>query len=137
MVAKTDDKTDKLYATSANGEIDKSKSLTVEKDILDNGGQDQLRTASGMVKFDYYQANGEQARNLFSFAANKCDVEWGLSVFSDDKNYVTTSHSKTSEAGIVGVVVNKKFGHQPMHMLTPRLVESTQAILWELQTHLV
>ncbi len=127
LVAKTDDKTDKLYATSANGEIDKSKSLTIEKGILDNGGQDQLRTASGMVKFDYYQANGEQARNLFSFAANNSDVEWGLSVFSDDKNYVTTSHSETSEAGIVGVVVNKEFGHQPMNMLTPRLVESTHS----------
>ncbi len=127
MIQRTDDKTDKLFASRANGEVDKSKSLTVEKGILGNGGEGQLRTREGMIKFDYYQAKGNQARDLFTFAANNSDVEWGLSIFSDGNNYVTTSHSQTSEAGIVGVVVNKEFGHQPMNMLTPRLVESTHS----------
>lgn len=51
-----------------------------------------------MVKFDYYQVNGEQARELFSFAANNSGVEWAnakyttsLSLKSIDKFYISNA----------------------------------------------
>ena len=65
-----------------------------------------------------------QARNLLKFAADNSSVEWRLNIFSDGKNYVTTSQLETSEDCLVGAVVNKEFGHQPMGMLTPRLLEN-------------
>jgi len=127
FMEKTNDNFDRLYATNSNNTVNNDKSIILDKGVLGNAGTGQLNTASGSVSYDYYQAKGEQATELFKFSANNSDVEWGLSKFSDGKNYVTTSHSQTSEAGTVGVVVDSKFGHLPQSMFTPRLTESTHS----------
>lgn len=90
MIRKTDDKTDRLYASKKNGEIDRSKSLTMSKGVAKSA---ELGEAGLTVKINNSKAS---ANTLFEFAANNTDVEVGLIHVKDgDKyeSYVSTSSS--------------------------------------------
>lgn len=103
LTEKTNDKTDKLYATDKKGNVDTKKSITVAKGVLDKGLSGTLKTRFGDVNYTSY-STGMQGNELFKFAAENSNVEWSLVKVSDGRSFVSTSNSKTSEAGGVGVV---------------------------------
>mgnify|MGYP002795190659 CR=1 FL=1 len=81
MIRKTDDKTDRLYASKKNGEIDRTKSLTMSKDVAKSA---ELGKAGFSVKINNSKAS---ANTLFEFAANNTDVEVGLIHVKDGDKY--------------------------------------------------
>ncbi|HET7116643.1 MAG TPA: RHS repeat-associated core domain-containing protein, partial [Hanamia sp.] len=97
LIKKTDDKTDKLYATDSKGNVNKNKSLTVEKGVLNSGKSGTGKGDGETYNYTYYQAKGNTADKLFKFAADNSNVEWSVMKFSDKQNLVTTSHSATSD----------------------------------------
>ncbi|KIC89056.1 JAB-like toxin 1 domain-containing protein [Flavihumibacter sp. ZG627] len=107
LVEKTDDKTDKLYATNGKGEVNDKKSIEVEKGVLDNI---KSGTASGegeTKSYNYMQVNGEEkATPVFEFLANNANVEFSITKLDDDRNFITTSHEKGGEAGQLGIRQN-------------------------------
>ena len=105
LIRKTDDKTDKLYATNSKGEVNKSKSIEVEKGVLNNVKSGTAKAEGESVNFDYIQVNGNesQATSLFEFMANNTNVEVGITKLNDDRSFITTSHEKGREAGNLGI----------------------------------
>jgi hypothetical protein len=106
LVKKTDDKTDKLYATDSKGNVNTKKSITVEKGVLDkpvNGKVESNNKNTGKKEtfnVSIYSVNGSKgATALFEFAAKNSNVEWGINEFSDGNDYVTTSHTRGAEVG--------------------------------------
>jgi RHS repeat-associated protein len=88
LVKKTDDKTDKLYATNKDGSVNKEKSIEVEKGILDKPMQ-SLSTAT-RDQFTQLPAMKDKGKagELFRFLARNSDVEWG---------YITIGHTGSKE----------------------------------------
>jgi RHS repeat-associated protein len=103
LIKKTDDKTDKLIATDKDGKLDNSKTPTVEKGVLDNKGTTDIQLGGENMQYDYYKTDDKQGTALFEFAADNSDVEFGILKFGDGTDYVTTSHSPTSEVGSRGL----------------------------------
>jgi len=108
----TKDKTDKLYATDKNGDVIKDKSITVEKEIINNvmnnpptgtnpNGSSTLGTIS----------NKSVAVKLFEFLANNSEVEWGrISIGQQatgpriQDTRITTSHDKEGNKSLNSLV---------------------------------
>jgi len=94
---KTDDKTDHLYVKKDDGTLDKSKTIEVEKGILDMGLTQ--KSESGKTVQTTYQFDGDQTgKDLFKFVAQNTNVEWGLYQFGlnggdQGKNLLVTTHS--------------------------------------------
>jgi hypothetical protein len=108
LVKKTDDKTDKLFATNAKGEVNEKKSIEVEKGILDNVKTGVAEGEGEKVSYQYMQVNGEEkATPLFEFIANNTKVEFSLTSLNDGRNFITTSHEFGQEAGSTGIRQNK------------------------------
>jgi hypothetical protein len=106
LVAKTNDKTDKLYATDSKGNVNQKKSITLEKGVLENGTSGSVKIGKQTVSYNGYFAKGSTANSLFKFGAANSNVEWGLGKFKDGENVVTTSHEHTREAGISQLLFN-------------------------------
>lgn len=99
LIKKTDDKTDKLYATGANGKVDKTKSVEVDKGILD--AQINAKGTGGKPDETYLiTVSNPQSDNLYEFVAGNSDVEWGKTVIQRDGSstapisVLSTSHEK-------------------------------------------
>ncbi len=78
LVRRTDDETDRLYATNEDGSVNEEKSIEVEKGILDNA---ERSASSGYYeRFTKLPAINDRnkTRNLFEFLASNSNVEWGL-----------------------------------------------------------
>ena len=109
LIRKTDDKTDKLYVSDSKGEVNKDKSIEVQKGVLDNvqsgvvTSSDNKQTAS----YDFMQVSGgEEAKQLFEFVANNSNVEWSI-IQTCDNNFISTTHDAGMEAGSTGILTNK------------------------------
>ncbi|MDR6514249.1 hypothetical protein J2780_000813 [Chryseobacterium camelliae] len=82
LIEKTNDQTDTLFASDKNGNVDKSKSVTVEKGIV--GQLQYLRDGNTSDGYgSYHQAIKESTEstqndmtNLFNFSANNTKVEF-------------------------------------------------------------
>ncbi|MBO9675317.1 MAG: hypothetical protein J7577_17855, partial [Sphingobacteriaceae bacterium] len=105
LVKKTDDDFDVLYKKEENGNIDKSKSITLEKGILNNIKGDVHETSG--TKYDYMEIKGDdKASALFEFLAQNTIAEWSQTKFGTESNYIATSHSTIKEAGGVDLAYN-------------------------------
>lgn len=90
LIEKTDDKSDTLFASDKNGNVDKSKSVTVEKPTAESGSIiSSLATDYGLKDSTFSDginfgrtANANDASNVFSFAAKNSNVEWGLDAYN-------------------------------------------------------
>lgn len=89
LIEKTNDKTDTLFASDKNGNVDKSKSVTVEKGIV--GQLQYLRdgnTSDGYPAYhqaikEYTQQTANDMYNLYDFAAsNAKNVEFSFADFN-------------------------------------------------------
>jgi RHS repeat-associated protein len=110
LVAKTNDKTDKLYATDSKGNIKANKSVTLKKGILGNDSKGTVSAGGDKYNVNIYKTSDTKSANaLFKFAANNSNVEWGLNEFSDGQSFVTTGHSSTSEAGAFALFYHSSF----------------------------
>jgi hypothetical protein len=97
LVNRTNDMTDKLYATDQNNNIDKTKSIELPKSILNNF---KSETSKDGFTFDYVRINDDRtATQLFEFAATNSPVEWGQMQFGKQSNYVSTTHRDLKESG--------------------------------------
>lgn len=117
LIKETDDKSDTLYATNDDGSVDKSRSVTVQKENaedssligdLSSGSMRgeflaNYKVGKGSVKEKSPSraetTNAQDAFNVFSFAAKNSSVEWGMAGFKEGNNWsftVTTSHKASS-----------------------------------------
>lgn len=105
LVRKTNDKHDVLFASNDKGQMQKDKSIVVEKGILDNIQNDTWMRGGIETGYSFMKTSSpEQGKNLFEFAANNTDMEWGLTTFSDGETYITTSRERTFEVGGRGIL---------------------------------
>ncbi|MPS72938.1 MAG: hypothetical protein E2590_07250 [Chryseobacterium sp.] len=113
LIKKTNDTSDTLYATDKKGNVDTSKSVTVDKakasdgsiigDLAKGGIPDDTRRAdNGKLAFPSginraRTTNASDAANVFTFAANNSNVEWGLAGYNTGNNMtyaLWTGHSE-------------------------------------------
>ncbi|WP_407501160.1 RHS repeat-associated core domain-containing protein, partial [Elizabethkingia anophelis] len=95
LITKTDDKSDTLYATDKNNNVDKSKSVTVEKEKASDGSiiKDLANnTVNNIANFpngvSYGSTNNAtDAFSVYTFAAKNSNVEWGMSGFYNKNNW--------------------------------------------------
>ncbi|MET3539074.1 RHS repeat-associated core domain-containing protein [Chryseobacterium limigenitum] len=106
LIKETNDKSDTLYATDKNGKVDKGNSVTVAKAsansgsiisdlaagaIPDNTRYGYLSGSDGEKMFPLginrtRTTNASDAANVFVFAANNSNVEWGLAGYNTGNN---------------------------------------------------
>jgi RHS repeat-associated protein len=109
FVKKTDDKTtDKLYATDTKGEVNKDKSITVQKGILNNVQSGIVVSKKDIVNYNFMEVKGAEATKLFKFLAKNSNVEWSLSKFDNGRDFISTSHLPGTEPGSNGILTNTK-----------------------------
>ncbi len=83
LIKKTNDKSDTLYATDENGNVDKNKSVTVGKEkpkdntIISELAVNKTYNSGKSVNFATTK-NIKDALNVFQFAAYNSNVEWGI-----------------------------------------------------------
>jgi RHS repeat-associated protein len=105
LIKKTDDKTDKLYATDAKGNVNKNKSITVSKGVLNNVKSGSVKHDGKTSTVDYMKTNNAtEAKSLFEFSAKNSNVEWSMTKFSDGQNFVSTTHENGAE-GFLGLTI--------------------------------
>ncbi|MDE5450425.1 RHS repeat-associated core domain-containing protein, partial [Elizabethkingia meningoseptica] len=111
LMAKTDDKSDTLYATDKNNKVDKSKSVTVEKEKSSDGSiiKDLANnTLNNVGNFSngisYGNTNkATDAFNVYTFAAKNSNVEWGMSGFFSNNKWsfsLYTAHMSDLTPGV-------------------------------------
>ncbi len=98
----TNSSTDNLYSSKANGAVDLSKKVTVTKGTFDNSVDVQPLSKSGggcsRSKVDgvgdgYSISNAKDAVNMFVFASDNSNVEFGLIETNSGESVVMTNHS--------------------------------------------
>ncbi|MFP7657872.1 RHS repeat-associated core domain-containing protein, partial [Chryseobacterium proteolyticum] len=113
LIRETNDNSDTLYATDKNGKVDNSKSVTVAKakasdssiigDLATGGIPDNTMHYTGSRKAFPLGVNrarttdASDASNVFLFAANNSNVEWGLAGYNTGKTMtyaLWTGHSE-------------------------------------------
>jgi JAB-like toxin 1 len=98
LINKTDDKTDKLYATDKQGNVNKDKSIMVSKGLLNNIQTGTAKGEGKNVTVNYMQTNNAgETKSLFEFAAKNSNVEWSKNTFSDGKIFLSTTHEHGGE----------------------------------------
>lgn len=112
LIRKTEDKTDKLFATNSSGKVNSNKSIEVEKGVLDNVKSGEAVGEGEKVSFSYMEmeSNGAAATNLFEFMADNTNVEIGITKLNDDRSFITTSHENGRDAGSTGIRQIKELG---------------------------
>ena len=109
LIKKTDDKTDVIYASKKNGEVDETKSITVDKSVTTTM-QSKKDNVNGSLDYTAMtvESNSEAARNLFEFVSQNSDVEFGLlnkeDFWGKSTSVITTSHKESAEAGGINEV---------------------------------
>jgi hypothetical protein len=108
LLRETDDVDDVLYASDADGNIDKTKSIRVEKGILNDVTEREVTAEGETVAYDFLQVSGppSNAKPLFEFMANNTNIEIGLTVMNDERSFISTSHEPFRTAGLVGIRKN-------------------------------
>ena len=96
LIRKTSDKKDKIFATNAKGQIDKTKALNVSKDVLNSKKEDKNKDGSTTTTFTINK-NRDGAKLVFEFLSNNTDVEIGkvdVKNGKDDKSFISTDHKE-------------------------------------------
>jgi hypothetical protein len=101
---KPKDKTDHLYVKKDDGTLDKSKTIEVEKGVLDKGVKqksEENNLGETRTRDTYELKNDETGKNLFEFLSQNTKVEWNLLGFGTEngdkgKNLLVTSHEEST-----------------------------------------
>lgn len=120
LIKRTNDSSDTLFATDKNGNVDKSKSVTVAKDKPSDGSIiSSLATDYGLKSSEFPKGinfgrttDANDAANVFTFAAKNSNVEWGLDAFQVGKGV-----SYTVYTGHEGGLTPSDFSYQSMSKL--------------------
>ncbi len=90
-----------MFATDDKGNIDKDKSITVQKGVLNDlkGGLVAGGDNGTLINYNYIEVGADQAKGLFEFIATNSNVEWANLGFSNGGNVLSTSHLHGGEAG--------------------------------------
>lgn len=106
LLKRTNDKTDRLYATDSKGRVDKAKSIEVKKGAISNIRNTKVQDESGKehtnsaIKVNSYK----ESQDLFEFTSQNSNVEWALAEFSNKESYVFTTHLEGANAGVFGLL---------------------------------
>lgn len=104
LIERTEDQTDTLFASDKNGNVDKSKSVTVEKGIV--GQLQYYRDGNTSDSYPaYHQAIKESTEStqndmskLFDFSAKNSTVEFSLTDFKiNDKKFISLQTYNSDE----------------------------------------
>lgn len=106
LIAKTDDRTDRLLATTSAGRINPSKSITIEKGALgslthEDGGE------NGKGNTYLLSENNAQSDKLFEFLSQNSQVEWGKTDMVRDGTSIEISVFSTSHEIDQNIAQNK------------------------------
>ena len=100
------DATDTLYATDNEGNVDKSRSIELDKSVMDSKKTSAVATNKGPMDVDEYDiTNDENAKDVFEFvASNSSKAEWSVTGIGNQngdngQNKLTTSGEIRFEAG--------------------------------------
>ena len=110
LIKKTDDKTDKIYESNCKGEIDKSKSITVSKDVVSS--TKETNKDGKVVTLLQTHNNPQAGRGIFEFFAKNSDVEFGAAFYQNKDghtgSYIWTSHENAhTQIGVLSGLVDK------------------------------
>lgn len=103
LIRKTDDKTDKLFASNQDNSVNTEKSLTVEKGILDKT-DDKPVLGPARTSFPSMSDRGK-AKEIFEFVASNSDVEWlsvstGQEGSSETQTRISTNRREESVSSV-------------------------------------
>lgn len=100
--------TDRLFGSDDKNNIDRSKSVEVEKGALNNMKHGTIVDDTGNpISYSYFQVNGSSQGEIFEFTANNSRVEFGIIKVEDGRSYISTSHEYGQNAGITAVLANR------------------------------
>jgi hypothetical protein len=99
LVKKTNDKTDKIYATNSKGDVVKNKSLEVSKSFMKSH---EVVTNSDGTKGDAYQIHNNNAggKLAFEFFSNNTNVEFVADNIKGDNGSVTVIQSDHNNGSV-------------------------------------
>ena len=105
LMKKTNDNYDVIYAENEKGEVDLSKSIQIDKNILPSKKSDNSEISK--TPYDYYEIfDDNQAQKLTEFVWENSTVEWGVTSVDiidhqqyQSVNYLSTSHLESQEYG--------------------------------------
>jgi len=120
---KTNDITDKIHPKDDNGKIDMSKTVEVDKGILDKSHTSQSATyepsnlfpEGGTITRDNYKMkNDSKSSALFEFLAENTEVEWVLTRFGSSTgenglNMLTTTHKNGYVSPLTGWLMEQNY----------------------------
>ena len=113
-IKKTKDNHDVLYASKSDRSVDRSKSITVQKGVLNDVKKAQNQQGQ---KYSYMQVNNDNAgTQLFEFVANNTQVEWSQIKFRATSNYISTGQLPGSEPGGADLVYNLLYGNSTVRL---------------------
>ncbi|WP_171006351.1 RHS repeat-associated core domain-containing protein [Chryseobacterium sp. 2VB] len=104
LIEKTDDKTDTLFASDSKGNVDKSKSVTVQKGIVgqlqyyrDGNTSDSYPAYHQAIK-EHTASTESDMTSLFDFSAKNSKVEFSLTDFNiKDKRFISLQTYNSDE----------------------------------------
>ncbi|WP_419870588.1 RHS repeat-associated core domain-containing protein [Chryseobacterium sp. CT-SW4] len=104
LIEKTNDKTDTLFASDSKGNIDKSKSVTVQKGIVgqlqyyrDGNTSDSYGAYHQAIK-EHTASTESDMTSLFNFSASNSTVEFSLTDFNiGDKRFISLQTYNSDE----------------------------------------
>ena len=95
-----------METTDGEGNVDKSKSIELDKSVMDSKKSSTVATNKGPMDVDEYDIkNDEKARKVFEFvASNSSKAEWSITGVGNENgkngsNKLTTSGEIDKEAG--------------------------------------
>lgn len=115
---------DVLHALNDDGSVNDSKSITVDKGILDNVQSHPVLAkdvGTGSVQeqtVDEMQVNGnDKAKGLFEFLSTNTSVEWSqVTVGDKGENWVATAHQPAGDVGMTYEINTKASNEKPLAM---------------------
>ena len=117
LINKTKDKTDEIFATKANGEVDKKNDIIVSKDVTNS--EKNVKHDDGSITTSYQTHNNTAgSKLLFEFLSKNSDVEFGQVNYKMDDghtgSYIYTGHEATTVP--TGEVLGKLIGETNLHV---------------------
>ncbi|WP_185207978.1 RHS repeat-associated core domain-containing protein [Chryseobacterium sp. C3] len=104
LIEKTNDKTDTLFASDSKGNVDKSKSVTVQKGIvgqlqyLRDGNTSDIYPAYHQAIKEHTSSTESDMTSLFDFSAKNSKVEFSLTDFNiGDKRFISLQTYNSDE----------------------------------------
>ncbi|MDV7697436.1 hypothetical protein N6B72_10930 [Chryseobacterium soli] len=115
LLKETEERSDTLYASNDKGEVDKSKSITVNKaEAKDTTIISQFETnIDGKQRYGI-TTNGADARKVFQFGADNSNVEWSIGGFDTKRTGIIDNYLVGTSGVLNKVTTPWSFGEKDL-----------------------